>query len=111
MEKGGEYTLFMSDSMSGGEYVGCGFYISANAVAASSSVSWEQKELLSFIEPDGEIRHVNPATMKRERGVPPPPPPPHNPGAPFPPTGGVPPMGDVPQLPPYDANNLPCKGW
>lgn len=105
MEKGGEYTLSMSDSISGGEYVGCGFYTSANAVAASSSVSWEQKELLSFIESDGEIRHVNPATMKRERGVPPPPPPPHNPGAPFPPAG------DALQLPLYDANNLPCRGW
>lgn len=111
MEKGGEYTLFMSDSISGGEYAGCGFYVSAGAVAASPSVTWEQKELLSFIEPDGEVRHANPVTMKRERGVPPPPPPPHNPGAPFPPAGGVPPMGDVPQFPLHDANNLPCKGW
>ncbi len=114
MEKGGEYALFLSDTISGSEYVGCGFYVSGNALAVSPSIAWQQKELLAVIAADGSVRYINPATAKPERGMLPPPPPHQGNGAfPPPPPGFAPPAGNLWQMPEHlhDVNNLPGKGW
>lgn len=129
MEKGGEYALSLNDTISGGEYAGCGFYFSGDAPAASPSVSWTQEELLAVITADGSVRYINPATAKPERNMPPPPPPHTGNGAfppPPPPPGFAPAAGGAPHFPSppppagavqfedeylYDVNNLPGKGW
>jgi hypothetical protein len=57
MERGGEYSMFLSDTVSGGTAMGCGLYMSAVAQAAGDVVRWQQGGLLAII--DGKICNEN----------------------------------------------------
>ncbi len=115
--KGDKYSMFMSDSVSGGTAMGCGLYLSGTAPAStlSAAVAWQQKGLLAVIDSKGEALFINPDTVKPmgKGSFPPfdgktPPPPPNG----FPAFGGKmppPPHGffeDVPAI-----EELPCEGW
>ena len=119
MEKGGEYSMFMSDTVSGGTAMGCGLYMSAVAQAAGDVVRWQQGGLLAIIDGKGDARFINPDTIKSvgkgfPGGFPPfadgklPPAPPHgfDGGFPAPPPAGFMPLGDVPAI-----SDLPSEGW
>lgn len=113
IKKGGSYSMFLSDSISGGERLGYGLYSHAKAIDLHSAVEWKQKAVLSIIGRDGNVQSINPDTIKRGGAVPPMGPPP----AGFPPHGapGQPPMGPLsthkPMAEEYDANHLPGMGW
>lgn len=128
MERGASYSIFMSDSISGGTRLGYGLYSHAQAVASHKAADWEQEALIAIIDHSGKVLNINPDTIKSNGGMPPfgPPPagfPPHGamgqpPMGPlpagFPPHGamGPPPAGFKPMIPEeYDANNLPGLGW
>lgn len=123
LRRGESYSFFFSDTVQGGEAIGCGLYSSAVA-SAPSVAEWEQKGLLAIMDREGEFTFINPDTLKQAGGFP-------FPGG-FPPQGGAPgnfpppPGGFPPQFaggqPPmnffapaaeeeYDANNLPGGGW
>lgn len=140
MRRGKNYSVFFSDTVQGGEPMGCGLYYGAVA-SAPAVAEWEQKGLLAIMNRDGNFSFVNPDTLKHRGGFhfpggfPPqggapgdfPPPPggfPPQGGAPgnfppppggFPPhfAGGQPPMGFFApaDAEEYDANNLPGGGW
>ncbi len=124
IERGGDYSLFMSDSLVGGVHIGCGLYAGGAAVAGDSGVAWRQEELLAVIGDGGEPRFINPDTIKWHEGngphgfppfdgnVPPPPgfsPPPMMDGRPLPPPPGAPfaPFGDDARF----EGEYPCRGW
>ena len=140
LRRGESYSFFFSDTVQGGESIGCGLY--SGAVASAPSVAkWEQKGLLAIMDREGEFMFINPDTLKQTGGFPFPGGFPPKGGVPgnFPlPPGGFPPKGGVPgnfppppgEFPPhfaggqpsmnffapaadeeYDANNLPGGGW
>ena len=133
IEKGASYSIFLSDSISGGTRLGYGLYSHAQAVAPHKVAYWEQEALVAIIDHSGKVLNINPDTIKSDGGMPPfgPPPagfPPQGamgqppfgpPPAGFPPHAaiaqpsmGPPPAGFKPMIPEeYDANNLPGLGW
>lgn len=106
IEKGGSYSMFLSDGIDGGERLGYGLYAQAKAVAPHDVATWQQRAVLSIIEHGGRLLYIAPDTIKQVQNTPP-----HG-------MGGVPPMGPPPagHIVPsvdnvYDANNLPAMGW
>lgn len=124
IEKGGSYSLFLSDSIEAGERVNYGLYAGAHAVGVRDSVEWEQKNLITVVG-GNEHRRAGRDAFPQQR-----PPgttrrPPVGGGAPPPHfNGAVPPAPNGFHAPPrfdgavqrvckdiYNANNLPGMGW
>ena len=115
MLKGGEFSMFMSDTVTGGSPVGCGLYLAGKAQVVGDVVTWQQGGLLAVIDKNGESRFINPDTIKAvgnklPGGFPAPPPPGFNPfeggKIPPPPPGGFEPLGGV-----MENGELPSEGW
>lgn len=115
MEKGASYSIFLSDSISGGIRLGYGLYSQAQAIGPYKAADWVQEALIAVIDHSGKVQNINPDTIRSNGGMPlfgPPPAgfPPH--GAMGQPPMGPPPAGFKPMIPEeYDANNLPGLGW
>ncbi len=109
LERGEQYSMFLSSGIDGGERMGYGLYAHAHAVPLRNSVMWKQEGVLSVIGSNGSVQNINPDTLKSMNGFPPMGPPPGG----FPPNGagGFPPMGPPPGgFPPNGAGGMPPMG-